>query len=193
MVPELPMGVADGEGHEAHGQKDHTGHIPPDVLSEAVIEDAEPGEHLTEEPADDALRHTRSQAAPGESRMVEPQVDHLDECVNPGEDANAPELVDEDQVTGRARAERVEDPDSQAEEERYPEEDGANAWLPLRGEPVITAGHGGISVAEAGERRNHARSLLERGNRSGLGGCSGTLIDCLSRNIRREHAGADDF
>src|SRR3954469_1858566 len=95
-----PVGAAflfpHGEGPEADGEDDEAGNVPPKVLGEAVIQDAEPGEHLAEQPTAEAFRDAQLRApALRKAAVVEAHVHHLHERVQPGEHSDAAKLEDE--------------------------------------------------------------------------------------------------
>src|SRR3982751_2674267 len=133
---------ANGEGPEAEGEDDEAGNIPPKVLSEAVIEDAEPGEHLAEQPTTEAFRDAELRAAPlRKAAVVEAHVYHLHERVQPREHSDAAKLDDEVRSARGRRAQGVEDPHDETEEKRQPEQHGAHVRESLGSEPIVPVRH----------------------------------------------------
>src|SRR3954469_3670436 len=95
-----------GEGPEAEGEDDKAGNVPPKVLGESVIQDAEPGEHLAEQPTAEAFRDAQLRAAAlGKAAVVEAHVHHLHERIQPRQYSDAAKLDDE---VGRAHSRRAE-------------------------------------------------------------------------------------
>src|SRR5215510_13980756 len=120
------MRTSDRKGQEAQSENDEARDVPPQVLRQTVVQDAEPGEHLPEQPAVEAVRDACGRpSALRPAAVVETEIDHLDQCVNPGEDPDTPQLGNEDRLHHARFAEGVEHIDNEPEEKRQRQEDGA--------------------------------------------------------------------
>src|SRR6185503_20109256 len=175
--------VGDREGPEA-GKKDHqTDDVPAEILRKTVVHDAEPGEHLSEQPAAQAIGNAHLRAAPAsEAAVIETHIDHLDERVDPGEHADAAKLEEETGLAYGGRTEAVEHPHDEADEERKTEQHGAHLLQSFGGEPGVAIG-GLVARTETGHRWNHAnltRPMAGRGNR----------LQYMSRPVGRRGSGA---
>src|SRR5436305_1352665 len=101
------------EGPEAQREDDESGKKPAKVLSKTVVQDAEPGEHLSKQPPAEAFRNAQLGAPPlREPTVVEAHINHLDHGVDPGEDADAAQLEDEVRRANGGGSKSMEDPDN---------------------------------------------------------------------------------
>src|SRR5512132_4427101 len=74
----------DREDDEGGEQQREPRHVPARVLRHTVVDDAEAGEHLTEQPPDDALRDSRREPPLlGDGTVPEAHVGDLHERVQP--------------------------------------------------------------------------------------------------------------
>src|SRR5262249_2453426 len=90
-------GAANGEREEAHAEDHEPGHVPAQILGEAVVDDSEPREHLAEQPSVQTVGNARGRATTlRPAAVVEAHVDHLDERVDPRQDAHAAQLSHEE-------------------------------------------------------------------------------------------------
>ena len=85
-----------GNARKLRAEDDEPRDVPAQVLREPVVEDAEPGQHLAEQPAVQAVRNSHRRApALRPAAVVEAQVDHLHERVQPRQHADAAQLLHE--------------------------------------------------------------------------------------------------
>src|SRR3569833_862864 len=131
----------DRKREEAQGENHQTGNVPTQVFGEPIVQNSEPGEHLAEQPAVQAVRNARRGTAPARpAAVVEAQVDHLDQRVDPRQHADAAQLRDEDRICVPRRTDRVKDVHDQPEEQRTREEYRADTRQSRGREPRFLAG-----------------------------------------------------
>src|SRR6185437_2379531 len=135
---------ADREGEEAQTEQDESRREPADVFRKSIIENSKPRQHLPEQPAVQAVWNAdRRAASPGPAAVVEAQVDHLDQSVQPREDADAAQLADEQRLCQMRFAERVEDVHGKTEEQGERQQDGADAGEPIGRQPTVARADAG--------------------------------------------------
>src|SRR5437879_3529448 len=92
----LLVALPDRERDKAQREADESGDIPSQVLGQAVVQYPEPSEHLSEQPAVQAVGNAGRRApALRPPAVVEAQVDHLDERVQPRQEADTAQLRDQ--------------------------------------------------------------------------------------------------
>src|SRR5437867_3127937 len=163
-APTSPIGLLcsfasrdDGKNPEA-GEKDHQpGHVPAKVFSEAVVNDSEPGQHLPEEPAGQAVgdAHLRASAS-CKPTIPKTHVQHLNQRVEPGQYTDAPQLEEKVGGSDRRRSETMEDPHDEAKKESDTEQHSAYVRQALGREPVVPALDLLRRGAETNDGWNHA-------------------------------------
>src|SRR5438552_286576 len=95
---------------KADAQNDETGDVPPDVLGESVIQNAEPREHLPEQPpVKDIGESARLSPAAGPAAVVKPHINHLYERIDPRQHTDAAQLGDEQWLRAVRGTDRVKD------------------------------------------------------------------------------------
>src|SRR5512143_1641764 len=85
------------KSEKAQSKNDQSGDIPPQVFGQSVIENSKPRQHLAEQPAVQAVGNSgRLPPAARPAAVVEAQIDHLHQGVQPGQHAYPTQLPHDD-------------------------------------------------------------------------------------------------
>lgn len=144
---------------EAQGKNDEPGNEPPEVFGKPIIEYSEPRDHLSEEPTVEALGNPELGAAPlREPAVIEAHIHHLDERIQPGEDAHTTKLEDKVRCANGGGTKGVKYPNDEPEKEGHPKQHRAHMREALGSEPVVPV-RNLARGAETGDRWDHETLL----------------------------------